>query len=147
MENRAAWILAVVAFAFIALLMIVMAQSLDTKAPIRIDRRGPPLAEPTATPETAAEAAAREEAVLKAIVERRAPELAGKAAAQAFAAEDLARARCTFTGATLVSRTEDAAYWRLDYSCADAKAPEALPNLTSVSVRLVKDGLRWVAEP
>ena len=150
--SRGAWIVAALAFGFIALLMIVMARSLDTKAPIRFDRaidRGapPPSGPPTEAPLTAAEVAAREEQAMRSLVERRAPSLASRAAAQVFASEDLARARCSFSSATLVHRDAGYAYWRLDYSCADAAKPDDLPNLTGVSMRLRWDGERWMPEP
>ena len=148
MQNRGAWILAVLALGFVAFLMIVMARSLDTKAPIRIDRgtrSEPPV--PTETPISPEEADARDQNVLRAIVERRAPSLASVAAAQAFPSDETSRARCTFVSATVVHRETDTVYWRLDYECADVQRPEALPNLTSVSVRAQRDGLRWLLEP
>ncbi len=147
MVNRGAWVIAALALAFVGFLMFVMAKSLDTKAPVRIERPTAPPAVPTPTPLTPEEAAARDEEAMRGVVVRLAPGLAARAAEQAFASEDRAQARCTFTSATLVSRASDSAYWRLDYGCADVRRPEALPNLTSVSVRLLWDGKRWAAEP
>ena len=148
MENRGAWILAVLALGFVAFLMITMARSLDTKAPVRIDRgTRTEAAVPKETPISPEEAAARDLQVVRAIVERRSGALAGVAAAQAFPPEDVSRARCSFVSATVVSRESDTVYWRLDYTCADVQRPDALPNLTSVSVRAQRDGLKWILEP
>lgn len=150
--SRGAWILAALALGVFAALLVVMAKSLDTKAPIRIDRfsdRGaaPAAAAPAETPLSAEEAAAREEETLRGLVTRLAPSLAARAAAQVFASEDLARARCAFTSAAPVHREGDTAYWRLEYSCADAAKPDDLPNLTSVSVKLSKGEGRWTLSP
>jgi hypothetical protein len=143
--GRGAWIFAGLGLAFIALLMIVMGKALDTKAPIRIDRGGATSAPPEPTP-SAEETAARETAEMRAIVGRRAPSLSRRAADQAFSGEEAARARCTFTGATLVSRDGVSAYWNAEFSCTDPQATGSFPNLTSVSVRLRLDGERWVAD-
>jgi hypothetical protein len=143
--GRGAWIFAGLGLAFIALLMIVMGKALDTKAPIRIDRGGSASPESVPTP-SAEEVAARETADMRAIVARRAPSLARRAADQAFSGEEASRARCTFTGATLVSRDGVSAYWNAEFSCADPQAPGSFPNLTSVSVRMSRDGERWILD-
>jgi hypothetical protein len=143
--SRGTWIFAGIGLAFIAFLLFVMGKALDTKAPIRIDRGGatsaPP--EPTATAE---EVAAREAAQMRALVERRAPSLSRRAADQAFSGEEASRAKCTFTGATLVSRDGVSAYWNAEFSCADPQAPGSFPNLTSVSVRMSRDAERWTLD-
>ena len=143
--GRGAWIFAGLGLAFVALLMFVMGKALDTKAPIRIDRAGATSAEPVRTP-SAEETAAREIADMRAIVTRQARSLGRRAADQAFSGEEAARARCTFTGATLVSRDGVSAYWNAEFSCVDPSASGSFPNLTSVSVRLSRDGERWVAD-
>ncbi|HQQ79225.1 MAG TPA: hypothetical protein PLB01_17890 [Thermoanaerobaculia bacterium] len=143
--SRGAWIFAGLGLAFIAFLTFVMGKALDTKAPIRIDRAGASSPEPARTP-TAEETAARETAEMRAIVAARAPSLARRAADQAFSGEEAARARCTFTGATPVSRDGVSAYWNAEFSCVDPQASGSFPNLTSVSVRLRLDGERWVLD-
>jgi hypothetical protein len=145
-ENRGAWILGALGLGFVALLLYWMGKTLDTKAPIRIDRGvGSAVAEPTPLPPE--ELARREEESQRALVVRQSGALASQAAAQTFAPGEVARARCTFTGASPVHRDETSAYWRLEYSCADRERPDALPNLTSVSVRLWKEGTRWTLTP
>ena len=143
--GRGAWIFAGLGLAFVAFLMFVMGKALDTKAPIRIDREapGPPSPGPALKPE---DAAAREESSMRTVVVRRARSLGRRAADQAFSGEEAARARCTFTGATLVSRDGVSAYWNAEFSCTDPQAAGSFPNLTSVSVRLSRDGERWVAD-
>jgi hypothetical protein len=143
--SRGTWVFAGLGLAFVALLMIVMGKALDTKAPIRIDRAGATSTPPEPTP-SAEETAARETAEMRALVARRAPSLAFRAAEQAFSGEESGRARCTFTGAALVSRDGVSAYWNAEFSCADPQAPGSLPNLTSVSVRMSRDGERWVVD-
>ncbi len=83
---------------------------------------------------------------MRALVAGRAVALAPRAAEQAFPSEEAARVRCTFTDARLVHREDSVAYWSAGFSCADPRDPAALPNLTSVSVRLRRDGTRWLAE-
>jgi hypothetical protein len=145
-ENRGAWILGALGLGFVALLLSWMGKTLDMKAPIRIDRgSGPAVSAPA--PLSPEEIARREEESQRALVVRQSGALASQAAAQAFAPGELARARCTFTGASPVHRDETSAYWRLEYSCADREHPEALPNLTSVSVRLWKEGEKWTLSP
>ncbi|MEO8054553.1 MAG: hypothetical protein ABI768_05340 [Acidobacteriota bacterium] len=143
--GRGAWIFAGLGLAFVAFLMFVMGKALDTKAPIRIDRVGATSPEPVRTP-SAEETAARETADMRAIVVRRSRSLGRRAADQAFSGEEAARARCTFTGATPVSRDGVSAYWNAEFSCVDPNATGSFPNLTSVSVRLRLDGERWVAD-
>ena len=143
--GRGAWIFAGLGLAFVAALMFVMGKALDTKAPIRIDRAGAATPEPVPTP-SAEQTAARETADMRAIVARRAPSLGRRAADQAFSGEEAARARCMFTGATLISRDGVSAYWNAEFSCADPQATSSFPNLTSVSVRLRLDGERWVVD-
>jgi hypothetical protein len=145
--SRGAWIFAGLGLAFAASLMFLMGKALDTKAPIRIDRGGgAPLSLPPAPTVSPAEAAAREVEAMRALVTRRADALARRAAEQAFAGEDAARAQCTFTEATLVHRDEASAYWNAGFSCVDPRQPDSLPNLTSVSVRLVRTNERWTLE-
>jgi hypothetical protein len=143
--SRATWVFAGLGFAVIVLLLSWMARTLDTKAPIRIERGPPtPVPEPVRTfPEE--EQAERDRATMESIVVRLAPSLARRAAEQAFPGEEAARARCTFTAARLVHRDETSAYWDAEYSCVDPLAAGAYPNPTSVSVRLARDGARWVA--
>ncbi len=145
MENRGTWAIAGLGLALIALLMLWMGKTLDTKAPIRIDRGGTNAAGAvrTSTPEEEAE---RELADMRALVTRRAPGLASRAAEQAFSGEEAARARCAFTEARLVHRDGTTAYWNVGFSCVDPRQPGAFPNLTTVSVRLGRDGSRWVVE-
>ncbi|MBK9062094.1 MAG: hypothetical protein IPL89_02720 [Acidobacteria bacterium] len=143
--GRGAWIFAGLGLAFVAFLMFVMGKALDTKAPIRIDRTGATTREPVRTP-SAEETAARETADMRSIVAGRAQSLGRRAADQAFSGEEAARARCTYTGATLVSRDGVSAYWNAEFSCADPNAPGSFPNLTSVSVRLSRDGERWIVD-
>lgn len=143
--SRGAWIFAGLGLAFIAFLMFVMGKALDTKAPIRIDRAGATSAEAVPTP-SAEETAAREIADMRAIVARRALSLGRRAADQAFSGEEAARARCSFTGATLVSRDGVSAWWNAEFSCTDPQATGSFPNLTSVSVRLSRNGETWVAD-
>jgi hypothetical protein len=143
--SRGAWIFAGLGLAFVASLMFVMGKALDTKAPIRIDRSGASSPESVRTP-SAEETAARETAEMRAIVARQAPSLGRRAADQAFSGEEAARARCTFTGATPVSRDGVTAYWNAEFSCVDPQASGSFPNLTSVSVRLRLDGERWVLD-
>src|SRR5512140_3006457 len=115
-----------------------MARTLDTKAPIRIDRgAATPAPVRTFSPEEEAE---RELATMRALVAVHATSLERRAAGQAFPGEEAARARCTFTAARLVHRDADAAYWNAEFSCVDPAAPGAYPNPTSVSVRLGKVG-------
>lgn len=148
MQNRGAWVFAGLGLALVALGMIWMGKALDTKAPIRIERRAPePVPRPTLEPTLAPEVeAAREEARLRALVTRAAPGLSARAAAQVFPPDEVSRARCSFTGATPVQREGDTAWWNAEFSCVDTGEPEALPNLTSVSVRLRRDGTRWAVE-
>jgi hypothetical protein len=147
--SRGAWVLAGLALAFVAGLMVLMGRSLDMKAPIRIDRGpGPSAAVPAETLAPVHETPEpNEDEIIRALLARRAPALASRAAAQVFPAEEVARARCEFAGATPVHREEDTAYWRLDFACADTAKPGDLPNLTGVSVRLRKlEGGRWTVE-
>jgi hypothetical protein len=143
--SRATWAFAGLGLLLIALLMIWMGKTLDTKAPVRIERptSAPVGVVPTMTPE---EEAAREENAMRALVSGRAGALALRAAAQAYPSEDASRVRCTFTEARLVHRDGAAAYWSAGFSCVDPRQPEALPNLTSVSVRLHRDEMRWAVE-
>lgn len=144
--NRGAWIFAVLGLAIVGAMLWWMGATLDTKAPIRRDRAvGTPSAVPDPTP-SAEELAERETARMRAAVARRAAGLARRAAEQAFPGEEAARARCTFTEATLVHRDGGSAYWNAEFSCVDPGAPGSLPNRTSVSVRLKRDGELWVAE-
>ena len=143
--SRGAWIFAGLGLAFVAFLMFVMGKALDTKAPVRIDRGAAASAPPAPTP-SAEEIEAREIAQMRALVARQAPSLARRAADQAFSSEEASRARCTFTGATLVSRDGASAYWNAEFSCADPQAPGSFPNLTSVSVRMSRDGERWAVD-
>ncbi len=145
MENRGTWVFAGLGLAFIALLMIWMGKTLDTKAPMRIERPtpAPVVAVPTRSPE---DAAASEEAEMGVAVSRVAGTLAARAAAQAYPSEDAARARCTFTRAQLVHRDGDTAFWSAEFSCVDTRLPGALPNPTSVPVRLRKAGPSWAVE-
>lgn len=145
--SRGAWILGLVGLAFIAALMSWMGKTLDTKAPIRIDRVSPnptPADEPE--PVTPEEAAAAEEAAMRALVRARAVPLAARAAAQIFPSSEAGRAVCTFTGASPVHRDTETAWWNAEFSCVDREQPGALPNPTSVSVRLRRDGTRWTVE-
>ena len=143
--SRGTWIFAGLGLAFIAFLLFVMGKALDTKAPIRIDRGAATSALPAPTP-SAEEVEARETAQMRTLVARQAPSLGRRAADQAFSGEEASRARCTFTGATLVSRDGVSAYWNAEFSCADPQAPGSFPNLTSVSVRLRLDGERWAVD-
>jgi hypothetical protein len=143
--SRSAWVFAALGLAIIALLLSWMGKTLDSKAPIRIDRGGADSAAPARTP-SAEELVARETAEMRALVARRAASLVRRAAEQAFSGEEAARARCTFTQATLVHRDGASAYWNAEFSCVDPRAPGSFPNLTSVSVRLNRDGERWVVE-
>ena len=143
--SRATWVFAGLGLAVIGLLLAWMARTLDTKAPIRIER-----AEPTPVPEpvrtfSEEELAERERATMQSIVARLAPSLARRAAEQAYPGEEAARARCTFTAARRVHHDESSAYWDAEFSCIDPLASGAYPNPTSVSVRLARDGTRWVA--
>ena len=143
--SRATWVFAALGLAVIGLLMAWMARTLDTKAPIRIERGPPvPAPEPVRT-FSEEERAERERATMESIVVRLAPSLARRAAEQAFSGDEAARARCTFTAARLVHRDETSAYWDAAFSCVDPLAAGAYPNPTSVSVRLARDGMRWVA--
>ncbi len=148
MENRGAWVLAGLGLALVALLAVGMGKMLDSKAPIRIERRTPvaTVAVPVEPGLPAWEEAAREEEAMRALVAGRARVLAPRAAEQAFPAEDAARVRCTFTEARLVHREESVAYWSAGFSCTDPRDPGALPNLTSVSVRLRRDGTSWATD-
>jgi hypothetical protein len=143
--NRGTWVFAGLGLAFIALLMIWMGKTLDTKAPIRIQRREPAAALAAETPAPVDEAA-RDEAEMSVAVSRLSEVFASRAAAQLYPSDDAARARCTFTGARFVHRDGDTAFWSAEFSCVDSRLPGALPNPTSVSVRLHKEGPRWVAE-
>ena len=143
--SRGAWVLAGLGLAFIALLMMWMGKTLDTKAPIRIQRREPAAAPPVETPAPVDEAA-REEGEMSVAVSRLSDALASRAAAQLYPSEDAARARCTFTRARLVHRDGDTAFWSAEFSCVDTRLPGALPNPTTVSVRLHKYGPRWAAD-
>lgn len=139
MENRGVWVFGGLGLAFIALLMVWMGKTLDTKAPIRIEHRQsePVRFVPTRSPE---EQAAREEAAMRAAVTIRASRYRARAAAQVFPPGETSRAHCTFTGASLVHRDGPTAFWDAAFSCTDTSAPSALPNLTSVSVRLRQAG-------
>jgi hypothetical protein len=121
------------------LLMVWMGKTLDTKAPIRIERRQsePVRVVPTRTPE---EQAAREEAAMRAALTSRASRYVARAAAQVYPPEEASRANCTFIGASLVHRDGPTAFWDAAFSCADSSVPGALPNPTSVSVRLRQAG-------
>jgi hypothetical protein len=145
MESRGTWVFAGLGLAFIALLMFWMGKTLDTKAPIRIERREPAAA-PVKT-RAPVDEAARDEAEMNLLVSRQAGVLARRAAAQAYPSDDAAQARCTFTGAQLVHRDGDTAFWSAGFSCVDPRLPGALPNPTSVSVRLHRaEGARWAVE-
>lgn len=142
--SRSTWVFAGLGLAFVVLLLSWMARTLDTKAPIRIDRgAAPPAPEPvrTVSPEEEAE---RDLATMRELVARHAASLERRAAGQAFPGDEAARARCTFTAARLVHRDAETAYWNAEFSCIDPAAPGAYPNPTSVSVRLGKTGTRWV---
>lgn len=143
MLSRGAWVFAGLGLVLVALLALWMGKTLDTKAPIRIDRHRPT---PVPTVPTLAleELAAREDATMRALVVKRADALAPRAAAQAYPSEDAAGVRCTFKGATLVHREGPTAYWDAGFRCVDPHRPDSLPNLTSISVRLEHDGTRWV---
>jgi hypothetical protein len=146
--SRGAWVFAALGLAAVALLMVVMGRALDTKAPILLERNGASAA-PTAPPVRAippAERDALETAAMRAVVSERAPALAARAAEQSSPAGEAGRATCTFTDARLVHREGSSAFWSADFSCADPRVPGALPNLTSVSVRLRRDGVRWTVE-
>lgn len=145
MENRGTWILSGLGLAIVALLVLWMGRTLDVKAPVRIERVAPvaPTVVPTTSPE---EDAAREEASMRALVTRRAASLSARAAAQAYPSDEAGRAQCTFTGATPVHRDGSEAWWDVAFSCVDPGAPGALPNLTSVSVRLHRAGDGWVLD-
>ena len=145
MQNRGAWIFAGLGMAFVALLMLWMGATLDTKAPIRIDRVRAIAPPPTPTV-SAEETAAREEATMLGLVRERARALAARAAAQLFPGDEAGAARCTFTGATPVHRDGGEAWWNATFSCVDPRRPGELPDLTSVSVRLHRDGGRWIVE-
>ena len=148
MENRGAWILAGLGLAFVALLAVGMGKMLDSKAPIRLERRTP-VATAAVAPEAGRPAwdeAAREDEAMRALVAGRAAVLAPRAAEQAFPSEDVSRVRCTFTEARLVHRDDSVAYWSAGFSCTDAHDPGALPDLTSVSVRLRRDGTSWALD-
>jgi hypothetical protein len=144
-ENRGVWVFAGLGLAFVALLMIWMGKTLDTKAPVRIERL---VAAPAPPVETRAplDEAAQEEAEMNVLVSRLSGALATRAAAQAYPSDDAARARCTFKGARLVHRDGDMAYWDAEFSCVDSRQPGMLPNPTTVSVRLRKAGPRWALE-
>lgn len=143
--SRGAWVFGAFGFGIIALLMLWMGKTLDTKAPIRIERRGPEaIADtPTRTPE---EDAAHEERAMRAIVTSRASRWSARAASQIFPSDEAGRVRCSFTGAKPVHRDGDTAWWNAEFSCVDGRQPGALPNLTSVSVRLHRAGEAWVVE-
>ena len=143
--SRGAWVLAGLGLAFIVLLMMWMGKTLDTKAPIRVQRREPAAAPPVETPAPVDEAA-RDQAEMGVAVLRLSGALASRAAAQLYPSEDAEKARCTFTGARLVHRDGDTAFWSAGFSCIDTRLPGALPNPTTVSVRLHKDGPRWAAD-
>ncbi len=144
--SRGAWLLAGIALGMVALLVWGMGRALDTKAPVRPSRPtpGPDAEAATPSPE---EAARREEALMRAIVEGKASALAARAAAQAFPADETAGARCAATGVALVHKDAESAYWRIDYACTNAARPEALPNPTSVSVHLVRGEGGWAVAP
>jgi hypothetical protein len=144
-ENRGAWIFGGLGLAVIALLLFWMGKALDMKAPIRIERVGPSAAPAVRTP-SPEEAAAQEDAAMRALVQGQAAALSARAAAQAFPSDEIGRAGCTFTGAMPVHRDGATAWWNAEFSCVDRQQPGALPNPTSVSVRLRKDGTRWVVE-
>jgi hypothetical protein len=144
-ENRGTWILGGLGLVFIALLMLWMGKTLDMKAPVRIDRVGasPTPAVRTLSPE---EAAAREDDEMRALVLAQAAALSTRAAAQVFPGDEASRASCTPTGASPVHRDGIRVWWNMEFACVDPQQPGALPNLTSMSVRLRKDGTRWVVE-
>jgi hypothetical protein len=144
-ENRGAWILGGLGLAFIALLMLWMGKTLDMKAPVRIERVGTREA-PTIRPASPEEAAAREDAEIRSRIQVQAAELSVRAAAQIFLSDEVGRAQCTFTGASPVHRDGATAWWNAEFSCVDRQQPGALPNLTTVSVRLRKDGAQWAVE-
>jgi hypothetical protein len=143
--NRGAWVFAGLGIAFIALLMVWMGKTLDTKAPVRIERpaRAPVETVPTRSP---GDEAAREEAEMAVLVSRLSGSLAARAAAQAYPSDVAARARCTFKGARVVHRDGDTAWWDAEFSCVDSRSPDSLPNPSTVSVRLHKAGPRWAVE-
>jgi hypothetical protein len=145
MVTRGAWILGGLGLAVAALLMLWMGRTLDVKAPVRIQRVVPsaPTVVPTTSPE---EAAAREEASMRALVTRRASTLSARAAAQVYTSDEAGRASCTFTGATPVHRDGSEAWWDVAFSCVDPGVPGALPNLTSVPVRLHRAENGWVLD-
>ena len=140
--SRSTWIAAGLGLAFVLLLLSWMGRTLETKAPIRIDRgAGTPAPAPVRT-FSAEEEAERDLATMRDLVARHAPSLERRAAAQAFPGLE-SGARCTFTQARLLHRDADAAYWNAEFSCVDPAVPGAYPNPTSVSVRLGKIGTRW----
>jgi len=144
-ENRGAWILGGLGLAFVALLMVWMGKTLDTKAPIRIERRERAAAPPAETGAPFDEAA-QDESEMNVLVSRLSGALAARAAAQAYPSDDAAKARCTYRGARLVHRDGDTAFWDAEFSCIDSRQPDALPNPTTVSVRLRKAGARWLVD-
>jgi hypothetical protein len=144
-ENRGAWVFAGLGLAFIALLMLWMGKTLDTKAPVRIERRAPAAAPPVET-RAPLDERAQDEAEMNLLVSRLSGTLATRAAAQAYPRDDAAQARCTYRGARLVHRDGDTAFWDAEFLCVDSRQPEALPNPTNVSVRLRKTGPRWAVE-
>jgi hypothetical protein len=125
--------------------MIWMGKTLDTKAPVRIERREP--AAPPVETRAPLDETAQDEAEMSVLVSRLSSSLATRAAAQAYPSDDAAQARCTFKGARLVHRDADTAFWDAEFSCVDSRQPGALPNPTNVSVRLRKTGPRWAVEP
>ncbi len=145
MQNRGAWIFGGLGLAVIALLLFWMGKTLDMKAPILVDRVpvNPTPAVRTLSPQ---EVAAQEEASMRTLVLGQATALSARAAAQVFPGDEASRARCVVTGATPVHRDDATAWWNAEFSCTDSRQPAALPNLTSVSVRLRRDGPRWAVE-
>ncbi|MGA7991296.1 MAG: hypothetical protein WCC53_07700 [Thermoanaerobaculia bacterium] len=143
--SRGAWILGGLGLGFIVLLLLWMGKTLDTKAPIRIDRvrQSAPSAPRTLSPE---EIADRDESEMRLLVQAEAAVLSTRAASQIFVSDEVGRAECSFTGASPVHRDGVMAWWNAEFSCVDRQRPGALPNLTTVSVRLRKDGARWVVE-
>jgi hypothetical protein len=143
--SRSTWVAAGLGIAFVVVLLAWMGKTLDVKAPVRIDRGVTPAPpEPPPPTATAEETAEREMGVMRQIVTRRAATLERRAAAQAFPPDEADRVQCSFTAARLVHRDESSAYWDAEFSCVDPLASAALPNPTTVSVRLAKDARGWI---
>lgn len=143
--SRATWVIAGLGLVVVALLMLWMGKTLDTKAPIRIERPEA-VALPAVPTPSREQTAAEEEAAMRAAVARSASRYAARAAAQVFASDEAGRTECSFTGSKPLHRDGDTAWWNAEFSCVDRQAPAALPNLTSVSVRLRKAGGVWLPE-